>query len=60
MIEKTDPKRKDLVNKVLETIQKNEINFVRLQLTDINGVLKSFAVRSKDLENYLPILMVVP
>ena len=42
---------KDKVTKVVQQIRENEIKFVRLQFTDINGILKSLAVHSKNIEN---------
>ncbi len=42
---------KENVTNVVKQIQEQEIKFVRLQFTDINGMLKSLAVSSKNLEN---------
>ena len=36
--------------KVLETVAKNDVKFIRLWFTDILGQLKSFAITSKELE----------
>ena len=52
MIDKKDPKRDEIISEVLGEIKKSRINYVRLQFTDIHGMIKSFAVRSKDLEDY--------
>lgn len=52
MIKKDNPKRKELINEIMQTIQSRSINYVRLHFTDIHGILKSLAVRSKDLETY--------
>ncbi|MFX0102032.1 MAG: type I glutamate--ammonia ligase [Candidatus Hodarchaeota archaeon] len=41
---------KELVTEVIQTIQDNDIRFVRLQFTDINGRTKSFAISSKLIE----------
>ncbi|MCQ5376696.1 MAG: type I glutamate--ammonia ligase [Candidatus Methanomethylicia archaeon] len=41
---------KDEVTKVVQKIRENDIKFVRLQFTDINGILKSLAVNSKNIE----------
>src|SRR5674476_112186 len=41
---------KEAVSKVIKTIQEQEIKFVRLQFTDINGMLKNIAVSSKNME----------
>lgn len=38
------------VTEVLKKIKDNEIKFVRLQFTDINGMVKSLAVSSKNIE----------
>src|SRR5450759_2793307 len=42
---------KENVSKVIQQIQEQEIKFVRLQFTDINGMLKNIAVSSKNLES---------
>jgi glutamine synthetase len=42
---------KENVTKVVNTIQENDIKFVRLQFTDINGMLKNLAVSSKNIES---------
>jgi len=42
---------KENVTKVVKTIQEEDIKFVRLQFTDINGMLKNLAVNSKNIEN---------
>ncbi|MBD3353999.1 MAG: glutamine synthetase [Candidatus Lokiarchaeota archaeon] len=52
MIGKDDPNRKEYVNQVIDRINKKGINYVRLNFTDIHGIIKSFAVRTKDLERY--------
>jgi glutamine synthetase len=39
------------VTDVVQQIQENEIKFVRLQFTDINGMIKNLAVASKNIEN---------
>jgi len=39
------------VTKIIHLIQENEIKFVRLQFTDINGFLKNLAVSSKNIES---------
>jgi len=38
---------------ILKSIEKNNVGFVRLQFTDINGILKNFAVSAKDIETIL-------
>jgi glutamine synthetase len=42
---------KQNVTKVVQQIQENEIKFVRLQFTDINGIIKNLAVNSKAIES---------
>ncbi len=39
------------VTKVVQQIQEQEIKFIRLQFTDINGMLKNLAVSSKNVES---------
>jgi glutamine synthetase len=41
---------KENVTKVVKEIKEQEIKFVRLQFTDINGILKNLAVSSKNIE----------
>jgi len=41
---------KESVTKVIAQIQEQDIKYVRLQFTDINGMLKNLAVSSKNLE----------
>jgi len=41
---------KQKVAEVVKKIHENEIKFVRLQFTDINGMVKSIAVNSKNIE----------
>ncbi|ODS42155.1 MAG: hypothetical protein MSIBF_02115 [Candidatus Altiarchaeales archaeon IMC4] len=38
---------------ILKTIDDHNVGFIRLQFTDINGLLKSFAVSAKDIETLL-------
>ncbi|MHA1819036.1 MAG: glutamine synthetase family protein [Promethearchaeota archaeon] len=52
MIDKEDPNRKKYIDQVIEQIQKDNVNYIRLQFTDIHGIIKSFAVRAKDIERY--------
>ncbi|MHA1488163.1 MAG: type I glutamate--ammonia ligase [Promethearchaeota archaeon] len=53
MIEKNDPKRKEICEKVIEKVKENDIKFIYFQFTDINGVLKSFEINSKRIEECL-------
>ncbi|MEM3403230.1 MAG: glutamine synthetase family protein [Nitrososphaeria archaeon] len=46
-----DAKWKANVTKVVDTIRENEIKFVKLQFTDLNGIIKSLAVHSKNVES---------
>jgi len=46
-----NPAWKEAVNKVVQQIQENDIKFVRLQFTDINGLLKNLAVSAKNIES---------
>ncbi|MHA2398850.1 MAG: type I glutamate--ammonia ligase [Promethearchaeota archaeon] len=51
MIEKEDPKRKEMCEKVIESIKEEEIKFIYLQFTDIHGIIKSFEINSKRIED---------
>jgi glutamine synthetase len=42
---------KNNVTNVIRQIQEQDIKFVRLQFTDINGMIKNLAVNSKNLES---------
>ena len=42
---------KENVTKVVKQIQELEIKFIRLQFTDINGMLKNLAVSSRNIES---------
>jgi glutamine synthetase len=42
---------KENVTRVVQQIGENEIKFVKLQFTDINGILKNLSVHSKGIEN---------
>lgn len=53
MIEKNDPKRKELCENVIETVKENDIKFIYLQFTDIHGIIKSFEINSKRIEDFL-------
>jgi len=53
MISKDDSKRKDLCNKVIETVKEEDIKFIYLQFTDIHGIIKSFEINSKRIEDFL-------
>ncbi|MHA1727945.1 MAG: type I glutamate--ammonia ligase [Promethearchaeota archaeon] len=55
MIEKNNPRRRELIEKVLENIKENGIKYVMLTFTDIHGILKSFTVSTKEIEDYLGI-----
>lgn len=53
MISKDDPKRKDLCDKVVEKVKEQDIKFIYLQFTDIHGIIKSFEINSKRIEDFL-------
>jgi glutamine synthetase len=40
-------------NEIMETVQENDVEFIRLWFTDLNGILKSFAITNDELENAL-------
>jgi len=40
-------------DEIIKTIDEKNVGFIRLHFTDINGVLKSFAVSAKDIETLL-------
>jgi len=50
MIEKNNPKRKELCDQVIETVKENDIKFIYFQFTDIHGIVKSFEINSKRIE----------
>ncbi|MBY9004216.1 MAG: type I glutamate--ammonia ligase [Candidatus Lokiarchaeota archaeon] len=51
MITKNDPKRKDLCEAVIEKVKESDIKFIYLQFTDIHGIIKSFEINAKRLED---------
>jgi glutamine synthetase len=51
MIEKDNPTRKELCDTAIEKIKENDIKFIYLQFTDIHGIIKSFEVNSKRIED---------
>ena len=53
MIEKDDPKRKDICEKVIKTVMDQDIKFIYLQFTDIHGIIKSFEIYSKRIDDFL-------
>lgn len=53
MIGKNDPKRKELCEKVIETVKEQDIKFIYLQFTDIHGIIKSFEINSKRIEDFM-------
>ncbi|HUW91154.1 MAG TPA: glutamine synthetase family protein [Candidatus Nanopelagicaceae bacterium] len=50
MIEKEDPNRKGLCEDVIERVKEEDIKFIYLQFTDIHGLIKSFEINSKRIE----------
>ncbi|MFO8017255.1 MAG: type I glutamate--ammonia ligase [Promethearchaeia archaeon] len=53
MMLKDDPNRKEVCEKVIETVIEEDIKFIYLQFTDIHGILKSFEINSKRIEDFL-------
>ena len=51
MITKNDPKRKDSCEAVIEKVKESDIKFIYLQFTDIHGIIKSFEINAKKLED---------
>ncbi|MHA1671924.1 MAG: type I glutamate--ammonia ligase [Promethearchaeota archaeon] len=51
MITKNDPKRKDLCELVIEKVKESDIKFIYLQFTDIHGIIKSFEINAKRIED---------
>lgn len=50
---KDDPNRKEVCEKVIELVKEEDIKFIYLQFTDIHGILKSFEINSKRIEDFL-------
>ncbi|MBY9008321.1 MAG: glutamine synthetase beta-grasp domain-containing protein, partial [Candidatus Lokiarchaeota archaeon] len=50
MIEKGDLNRKGLCEDVIERVKEEDIKFIYLQFTDIHGLIKSFEINSKRIE----------
>lgn len=53
MIDKKDPNRKKVCDSVCSTIEEQNIKFIYLQFTDIHGILKSFEINSKRIDDVL-------
>ncbi|TFF98196.1 MAG: glutamine synthetase, partial [Promethearchaeota archaeon] len=53
MIDKEDPHRKEICEKVIETVKECDIKFIYLQFTDIHGLIKSFEINSKRIEDFM-------
>jgi glutamine synthetase len=53
MIKKNDSNRKKICDQVTETVIENDIRFIYLQFTDIHGLLKSFEINAKRIEDFL-------
>jgi len=53
MIDFDDPKRNECIDQVISRIQDENIKFAHLQFIDINGLLKSFSVSTRVIENAL-------
>ena len=50
MIDKGDPNRKRLCEDIIEQVKEQDIKFIYLQFTDIHGLIKSFEINSKRIE----------
>jgi glutamine synthetase len=50
MIEKDNPNRKVLCEDVIEQVKEEDIKFIYLQFTDVHGIIKSFEINSKRIE----------
>ncbi|KKM96887.1 hypothetical protein LCGC14_1173580 [marine sediment metagenome] len=55
MIEKNDFKRKELCGRVIDEVNEENIKFIYLQFTDIHGIIKSFEINSKRIEEIFEI-----
>lgn len=53
MVDLKDSRREEYNQKVIKIIRDKELKFVRLQFIDINGILKSFAISSRYIEDAL-------
>ena len=53
MIEKNDPERWKVCDKVIETVKEQDIKLIYLQWTDVHGIIKSFEVNAKHIEDFL-------
>ncbi|MFW9929905.1 MAG: glutamine synthetase family protein, partial [Candidatus Thorarchaeota archaeon] len=47
-----DPKRKELCDAVIEKVKEEDIKFIYLQFTDIHGIIKSFEINAKRIEDF--------
>ncbi|MBD3198250.1 MAG: type I glutamate--ammonia ligase [Candidatus Lokiarchaeota archaeon] len=55
MIKKDDPSRKEISERVIETVKEKDIKFIYLQFTDIHGIIKSFEINSKRIEDFMEV-----
>ncbi len=53
MIEREDPERWKICDKVIETVKEQDIKLVYFQWTDIHGIIKSFEINAKRIEDFL-------
>ncbi|MFX1311640.1 MAG: glutamine synthetase family protein [Promethearchaeota archaeon] len=53
MIEKDDPERWKICDKVIDKVKEQNIKLIYLQWTDIHGIIKSFEVNAKHIEDFL-------
>ncbi|MGV9199921.1 MAG: glutamine synthetase family protein, partial [Promethearchaeia archaeon] len=55
MMLKDDPNRDEVCEKVIDIVNEEDIKFIYLQFTDIHGILKSFEINSKRIEDFLDV-----
>ncbi len=53
MVEKEDPKRKGFCDKICDDVKEKDVKFIYLQFTDIHGIMKSFEISAKRIEELL-------
>ncbi len=51
MIEKEDPNRKKMCDDLIDKVMEEEIKFIYIQFTDIHGIIKSFEINSKRIDD---------
>ncbi len=53
MIERENPKRKGFCDNVCQVVKEQDVKFIYLQFTDIHGLVKSFEISAKRIEDLL-------